>query len=203
MRLGILGPAQGDLVLMARASQYLLDVAQVDKVVYVGNDDALDRVVAGWAQRIVGAGDVAGGLFERAAERCATGSADAIDAFLEAEHALQRLRVLMSVPNGQRSIEIIERFIVLLVYDKGTLDTDDIGAAHVLVFGRSREPLIKNIGARTFVAPGALSAEGGAAILEETQGTLRIALRSADGKLIAEDQHTLGAAGAKMKVQGG
>lgn len=203
MRLGILGPALGDLPALARGAQHLMDAAQADKVLYVGNDDALDRVVASWARGIVGSNPSDAALFDRAAERCARGTADDIDEFVAKERALRRLRVLMSVPPGQRSIEILDRHVVLFVYDKATLDTEDIGAAHVLVFGRADEPLVRRVGSRTFVTPGPISADGGGLLLlEDGPGGLLIEVRGTSGKVVASDTHVIGAGGAKLKVQG-
>lgn len=203
MRLGILGSAQGDLPALARGAQYLLDFAQAERVIYIGNDDALDRVVASWARSIVGANPSDSALFDRAAERCARGSADDIDEFVAKERALRRLRVLTSVPPGQRSIEILDRHVILFVYDKATLDTEDIGAAHLLVFGRSPEPLVKRVGSRTFVSPGPASGPAGVLVLEDVGGGVQIELRRPDGEVVTTDTHVLGGAQAtKFKVQG-
>ncbi|MEZ4295905.1 MAG: hypothetical protein R3B70_13100 [Polyangiaceae bacterium] len=203
MRLGILGPAQGDLPALARGAQHLMDHAQAEKVLYVGNDDALDRVVASWAREIVGANPSDAALFDRAAQRCARGTADDLDEFVAKERALRRLRVLMSVPPGQRSIEILDRHVVLFVFDKATLDTEDIGAAHVVVFGKAPEPMIRRVGSRTFVAPGPVSGStGGLLILEDAGGSLQIEVRAVTGDVTATDTHVIGAGGAKMKVQG-
>ncbi len=181
-----------------------MDLAQAERVIYVGNDDALDRVVASWARGIVGANPSDAALFDRAAERCARGTADDIDEFVSKERALRRLRVLMSVPPGQRSIEILDRHVILFVYDKATLDTEDIGAAHVLVFGRASEPMVKRVGSRTFVAPGPItSPTGGVLVLEDVGGAVQIEVRRADGEVVSTDTHVLGAAqGTKFKVQG-
>lgn len=202
MRLGILGPALGDLPALARGAQHLLDSAQVDRVIYVGNDDALDRVVASWARSIAGANPSDAALFDRAADRCAHGSAADIDEFVAGERALRRLRVLMSVPPGHRSIEILDRHVVLFVYDKATLDTEDIGAAHVLVFGRSDEPLIRRVGSRTFVAPGPVGGAAGLVILQDGASGLQIEVRAVEGSVVAADVHVLGTGAGKLKVQG-
>jgi hypothetical protein len=202
MRLGILGPALGDLPALARGAQHLMDGAQADRVLYVGNDDALDRVVASWARGIVGANPSDSALFDRAAERCAHGTAGDIDEFAGRERALRRLRVLMSVPPGQRSIEILDRHVLLFVYDKATLDTEDIGAAHVVVFGRSDGAFIKSVGSRTFVTPGPVTSKGGLLVLEAGDGGLHIEVRGTEGDLVASDTHAIGAPGAKLKVQG-
>lgn len=202
MRLGILGPALGDLPALARGAQHLMDSAQADRVLYVGDDDALDRIVASWARNIVGANPSDAALFDRAAERCARGSAEDIDAFVARERALRRLRVLTSVPPGQRSIEILDRHVLLFVFDKATLDTEDIGAVHVIVFGRSDEPLIRRVGSRTFVTPGPIAPRGGLLVLEDGPTGLQIEVRTPGGEVVASDTHALGAGGARLKVQG-
>ncbi len=180
-----------------------MDGALAEKVVYVGNDDALDRVVASWAREIVGSNPSDAALFDRAASRCSRGSADDIDDFVARERALRRLRVLVSVPPGQRSIEILDRHVVLFVYDKATLDTEDIGAAHVLVFGRSDEGLIRRVGSRIFVSPGPMTSDsGGIVLLEDSAAGLQIEVLRADGEKVHSDLHQVGTQGAKFKVQG-
>jgi hypothetical protein len=202
MRLGILGPAQGDLPALARGAQHLLDEAHVEKVIYLSNDDALDRVVEGWARGLVGSDPSEGALFDRAA-RCAEAASDAIDAFVASERARLRLKVLVSLPHGQRTIEILDSRVVLFVFDKGTLDEEDIVAASLLVFGKGAAPLIKKVGSRTFLSPGPIGSDGGgAAVLDDSGGGVRIEIMSAQGVVSARD--IVGAAqGAKMRVQGG
>lgn len=180
-----------------------MDSARTDRVLYVGNDDALDRVVAAWARGIVGANPSDAALFDRAAERCSRGTAEEIDDFVGRERALRRLRVLMTVPPGQRSIEILDRHVLLFVYDKATLDTEDIGAAHVVVFGRSDEAMIKRVGSRTFVTPGPVTGGGGLLVLEDAGGGLQIEVRGSNGDVVAADTHVIGSSTAKLKVQGG
>src|SRR5688572_13471596 len=98
MRLGILGPARGDLRALARAAQHLLDQAHADKVIYLSDDDAMDRVVARWAQELVRANPSEEALFDRAAARCVRASPEQIDHFVASERARLRLQVFMSLP---------------------------------------------------------------------------------------------------------
>jgi hypothetical protein len=203
VRLGILGPAQGDLRALARGAQHLLDEAHAEKVIYLSDDDALDRVVEGWARELVGSDPSEGALFERAA-RCADGAPEAIDAFVASERARQRLKVLVSLPQGQRTIEILDGRVVLFVFDKGTLDEEDIVAASLLVFGKSSAPLIKKVGPRTFLSPGPLGAEGGgAALLDDGGGGVRIEVMNARGVVTAREVIGPPNQGAKMRIQGG
>ncbi|MCC6556269.1 MAG: hypothetical protein IT372_25190 [Polyangiaceae bacterium] len=203
MRLGILGPAQGDLRALARGAQHLLDEAHAEKVIYLADDDALDRVVAGWARELVGSDPSEGALFDRAA-RCASAAPEAIDAFVASERARQRLKVLVSLPHGQRTIEILDGRVVLFVFDKGTLDEEDIVAASLLVFGKSSAPLIRKVGTRMFLSPGPLGSDGGgAALLDDGGGGVRIEVMNARGEVTARDSIGAPVQGAKVRIQGG
>ena len=206
MRLGILGPAHGDLSALARGAQQLLDESRAEKVLYLADDDALDEVVAGWAQKLVGANADEAALFDRAASRCAVASPAEVDAFVASERARLRLKVLVSLPPSPgRTIEFLDGRVVLFVYDKAALDEEDIVAASLLVFGKSQEPMIKKVGTRTFMAPGWVTSEtGGRALLDDASGGLHIEIFNAKGVVSARE--FIGASprsAAKFKVQGG
>ena len=98
MRLGVIGPCQDDILALAKAAQVLLDRANVERVLYLGKDDALDRVVASWAHEIVGENPSESATFERAARACVNASASEIEDFVGSERARRRLRVLTTVP---------------------------------------------------------------------------------------------------------
>jgi hypothetical protein len=202
VRLGVLGPAAGDLPALARAAQQLLDEARVERVLYVGSDDALDRVVAGWARLIVGESAPEHALFDRAARRCAAASPEEIAKFVDGERARARLRVFASLPPApKRTIELLDGRVVCLLFDKALLDEEDILGASVIVFGKSSTPLLRRVGSRVFVAPGTIGTEGGGvAVLDDEGGGIRIELRDATGKVGLTD-HV--AATAKVKVQAG
>jgi hypothetical protein len=162
MRLGVIGPSNGDLVALATAAQVLVDHSQVERVLYLGKDDALDRVVQAWATEIVGANPDEAVLFARAAVACVKASAKDIDAFVASERVRRRLRIYATVPAPPgRTVELFDGRIAVFVYDKATLDEDDIAGASVMVFGRSDRPLVHRVGSRTFVAPGSLGSPGG------------------------------------------
>ncbi len=157
VRLGLLGPARGDLVALARAARLLADRAHVDRVVYLGADDALDCVVASWAATLVGGDPSDARLFGRAAHACVDASADAIAAFVAAERGRAYLRSFASLPPPPaRTVEIVDGRVAVLVHDKATLDEDDIASASLLVFGRSEAPVLRRVGTRTFLSPGPL-----------------------------------------------
>lgn len=203
MRLGILGPAEGDIAALARRAQVLLDEAQADKVVYLGDDDGMDRVVAAWAHEIVGSDPAEVGAFERAADRCATATPEAIDRFVSRERARLRLKVFVSLPPAPaRTVEILDGRVAVFVFDKSQLDEDDIVAASLLVFGKSDAPLVKRVGQRTFFSPGPIAlAEAGSGVIDDGRGGIRLELIGAHGRIV--QMETLAAAPGRMKIQGG
>ena len=205
MRLGILGPAGGDMIGLARAAQLLLDEAHAEKVIYLADDGALERVVVSWAHEIVGTDPSDAALFERAAARCAQAEPGAIDHFVEGERARVRLGVFVSLPSGQsRTIEILDGKVVLFVYDKAMLDEEDIAAAQLLVFGKAREPLIRRVGQRVFMTPGPIGCPtGGAALLDDGAEGIRIEVLGPGGVVTAHEHIGGPPRNAKMRVQGG
>jgi hypothetical protein len=204
MRLGILGPAHGELAALARAAQQLVDEAKADRVLYLSDDDALDLVVASWARELVGSDPSEKVLYERAAARCTTATPEQIDQFVAYERARHRLKIFSSLPSSPcRTIEILDGRVVLFVLDKASLDEEDIAAASLLVFGKSATPLIRKVGTRTFLSPGPIQApDGGRAILDDSGGGVRIQILDAAGKVRLEDVFSAGRAG-KMRVQSG
>jgi hypothetical protein len=204
MRLGILGPAYDDMIGLARAAQYLLDEAHAEKVIYLSGDGALERVVVSWARELVGENPTGEALFKRAAARCAKGTPDEIDRFVEGERARLRLNVFYSLPSGQsRTIEILDGRVVLFVYDKAMLDEEDIAAAQLLVFGKAREPLIRRVGARVFLTPGPIGCPtGGAALLDDGAEGIRIEVLGPGGVVTMSEQIG-GPRPGKLRVQGG
>ena len=114
--------------------------------------------------------------------------------------------MLTSVPPGQRSIEILDRHVILFVYDKATLDEDDIAGASVMVFGRSDRPLVHRVGSRTFVAPGSLGSPGGGIVVldDESEPGIRIEFLDSEGAVVSAERIESRAprAAGKLKVQG-
>lgn len=203
MRLGLLGPAHGDLAALARGARGLLDDAHVDKVVYLAVDDAMDRVVTAWGRQIVGGDPVGAALFDRAAARCVTAPPADIDAFIASERALLGLSAFVSLPPPPgRTIEIIDGRVVLLVYDKSALDEEDIAGASVLVFGKAAAPLVKRVGTRVFLAPGPLGPTSGRAVLDDGGGGLRVSFLDEAGVVLGEEPLAPQVGAGKMRVQG-
>jgi hypothetical protein len=181
----------------------LLDELSAEKVLYLADDDALEQVVANWARGIVGADPDEQSIFERAADRCATASSEHIDAFVASERARLRLKVLASVPRDRRTIELLGGRVAIFVYDRATLDEEDVAGASLLVFGKSQESVIKKVGMRTYLAPGAIgSSTGGWFVLDDGAGGVRLEIMSTGGVLTMREVIAAPTPSAKLLVHG-
>jgi predicted phosphodiesterase len=204
MRLGLLGPADGDVDALARAAKLLVDVVRVDRAIYLGADDALDAAVAKLASAVVEGDPSDDAAWARAARVAIGGSHRDIDAFVRAEEARRKLRVLERLPDPKvaRTIEMVGDRVAVLLYDKGLLDEEDIFAASLLVYGKSDEPLVKKVGTRWFVTPGSIGCPGGgAAVLDDDSEEIVASIYDRDGKRTAHESIAIARA-TKMKVQG-
>ena len=204
MRLGLLGPAGGDVGALGRAAEFLLNTARVHRAIYLGNDGALDRAVAAWARKLIGDDPSDDAAWRRAVEIAAKGKPDQIDKFVGLERARLRLKALEALPEEvTRTIEMLGDRIAILIYDKANLDEEDILAANLLFYGKSEGPLVKKIGARWFVTPGPIGSEGGGiAVLDDEGEEITIAIHDSVGKPGQTETLTTTRA-TKMKVQGG
>lgn len=180
MRLGLLGPALDQREALEKAALGLRDVIGAERVVYLGADSALDDVVRGEAERLVGprADDV--NLMARATATCLTAEPSEIDEFLRRERERLSLRMFESLPGTTtRSVELLGGKVAVMLYDKANLVEDDILPATLLVFGRSREPLVKAVGRRWFLSPGTFPKHG-IMLVEENDGVLSATVYDAD-----------------------
>jgi hypothetical protein len=187
MRFAVLGPANDDLAALEKGASLALFELEADQVIYLGPDDALDRLVLDWARRLVGPDPSEQGLWKRAAERCGRASPDAIDRFIAAERRRERLRALRCLPvAASRTIEILEGRVAVLLYDKAILDEEDILPASLLVFGRSKEPVVRQVGSRTFVSPGEIGggSAGVALFSDDDNGDLTVSIYDLEGGIV-------------------
>lgn len=205
MRLGLLGPAEGNIDGLTRAAEHLVDVAKVDRAIYLGDDGALDAAVTAWARRLVDSDPSDDAAWSRAAQVALRGSPEEIDAFVRRERARQRLRVLEALPAnaGARTIEMIGDRVAVLIHDKAMLDEEDIFGANLLVFGKSPEPLVKKVGTRWFMTPGVIGSNGGgSAVLDDSGEEIVASIYALDGRCTFSEPIAIARA-AKMKIQGG
>jgi hypothetical protein len=166
-------------------AEFLLDHAQVARVVYLGGDDALDQAVALRSHSLVGANDGPGRLWERAFPLALAGSPDEIEGFLRNERARSRLRNLETLAHpAVRTVEIVGDQLAILAHARAAIDADDIFAASFLCYGNGDAPSATLTEERWFLTPGPLGPAGGAAVLEETEASVVATFYSADAKVL-------------------
>jgi hypothetical protein len=203
VRLGLLGPAGGELEDLARSAEFLLNGARVTRAIYLGADDALEETVSLWAESLVGPDPSDDGLWGRAFAVGNEGTPEQIDAFLRRERARMRLKSLERLPQEDlRSVEMFGDRVAILIHDKALLDEEDIFSAALLIYGKSGGPLIKKIGQRWFLTPGPIGCEGGGAIvLDDSDDEVVATVYDAAGR--ASRSEVLSATRtAKLSVQG-
>ena len=203
MRLGLLGPSNGDLAGLARAAEFLLNVVRVTRAIYLGADDALEETVGLWAESLVGKDPSDEGVWERAFEVAATGNTEQLDAFLRNERARLRLKALERLPLQElRAVEMFGDRVAVLIHDKAHLDEEDIFSATFLVYGKSDSPLVKKIGPRWFVTPGPLGdVPGGVMVLDDSGDEVVATLYDDSGQVLRSEALPTGRS-AKLSVQG-
>ncbi|MCL2778940.1 MAG: hypothetical protein FWD73_13145 [Polyangiaceae bacterium] len=162
MRFGLLGPARGDVAALGCAAEFLLTVARVQRAIYLGDDDALDRAVSVWARKLVGGDPSDDAAWRRAASLALSGTSEQIGEFVATERARLRLKSLKALPaNIQRTVEIVGDRMAVLIYDEAMLDDEDFVAASLFFFGKSDVMTIRKVGERWFVSPGPVDVPGG------------------------------------------
>jgi hypothetical protein len=200
MRLGLLGPSAGHDAALERAARYLFD-SRVDRAIYLGIDQSLDRIIEAWAEHLVGGNPDEAAVFARATEQCLHSDADAIDDFLRRERERRALKLFESLPGeATRAIELLDGKVAVVIYDKAYLDEEDILPASLLVFGKNRDALVKRVGRRWFLSPGSF-AHAGLMILDDEENGIRATFY--DGSLSPVEAHELHTSrGAKLRVSG-
>ena len=204
MRLGFLGPRppNADDGVVEQAADFLLHEAKVDRAIYLGTDDALERVVSSWAKRLVGEDPTDRGAWKRARELASNGDQYDIDRFVAAQRTRLRLRALESLPQRiWRTMEMVGDRVAVLIHDKANLDEEDILSASLLVYGKSDAPVAKRIGNRWFVSPGELAGQGGICVLDDAKLDIELALFDLNGSLTKAETLVMSRSAA-MKVQG-
>lgn len=170
MRYAILGEA-GDgpdaFPRLRRALELLLRDLAADRVLYLGTDDLVDRVVEAWATELLGGAASDGDPFlDRLATTATQEDPRPLAALLEADRLHRRLTEVHKLPSEDECVvEMLETRILVAVRDKARLSEEDIANAQILVYGRSEGPLLRRFGPRSFYTPGPLE-RGEVAVLE-------------------------------------
>jgi hypothetical protein len=184
LRMGLIGPAgeaQGEL---ERALELLSADPAMRRIVYLGADEAVDEAAAAF----MGSGLKQSEFLQRAADLACSGSADEISALLEQERGGSRPGLIRKLPEPPaRAVEMMDKWIVLAVYDKAVLDEDDIANAHIIVYGRSEAASVKRFGPRCFFTPGPL-ADGKLGCLElMPEGHVELRVLDLDGTTVSRE----------------
>jgi hypothetical protein len=182
--MGLIGPAGNASHELEQALELLWADESVRRIVYLGADGALDALAAKWNHQ-----EPENETFlARAAELACNGTADEITTLLAEESPGRAIDLVRKLPEAPaRAIEMLDKWIVLAVYDKAVLDEDDIANAHVVVYGRSDEALLKRFGPRCFFTPGPLSQGKLGSLTLQTDGQLELRLLALDGTTLSQE----------------
>ncbi|MDP3274322.1 MAG: hypothetical protein Q8Q09_03950 [Deltaproteobacteria bacterium] len=200
-KFGFIGPCRGDAKVMHPPAERLLFEHHVDRVVYLGADDALDRAIGGWAERL-GAPKSEEDFLDEIALIALDAPPEALMDLLARDKQSRRLGDLAALPAPpSRAVELIGDRVLLMVFDKGVLDEEDVANATLIVWGNAREPQLRAIGPRVFLSPGwlGLGTPGHSALVECTEETLYCAIFDEDGAVKLEHRVAL-ARGGKVGV---
>ena len=176
MRIGLVGPADGNTKQLREAAEFLLGDCGVDQAIYLGTDDSVKKVVDAWASEIMGGPATEDAFLQQAVQLATAGDPAAIDGLLRRDLEVRRLSALRCLPPPPaRAVEEFDDKVMLFVHDKASLDEEDIANAFLVVYGRGKQLALNRFGPRTFFTPGPLSAARVALIEREEDGSLAIA----------------------------
>jgi hypothetical protein len=175
MRFGFIGPAGTDTAALEQAARLLIVDYEVDQLIYLGEDEALNAFVA--AHECDDDGDR---VEQRVAQVAATGSPTDIEDVLRrlrGARYLEKLRVAPRPPT--RAMEMLDDRIVLIVRDKATLEEEDVVNSNIVVYGDGGELMFKRFGPRCFFCPGPL-AGGHVGLLDDQSEVGGVVLKALD-----------------------
>lgn len=183
MRIGLLGPTDGDAEVFRDAVEFLIGDVAVDYAIYLGpEDDTLDTLLTDWASEVFEGSPTVDDFLERAHALAAEGEPDAIDALLKKDAFVRQLRKVRKLPPAPtRAVEMVSDRFVIAVHDKRVLDEEDIANANLIVYGKSDEADLRRFGPRYFLTPGPLSDERVAVVEVERDAQVSIALYETSG----------------------
>lgn len=189
-RVVAIGPAGGHSASLVQVLERILGHEETRQVIYLGQDNAASQAVE----------QLAGGMpeerFLREAVHVALqGSAEELAALLQSEAQGQRLSAVRCLPPAPaRAVEMLERWMLLSVFDKAILDEDDIANAHVILYGKSDSAALKRFGPRCFFAPGPLSGGHLGVLSVSSAGDLILDLQDLRGNTVQREEFPAGPA---------
>jgi hypothetical protein len=177
MRLGFIGPAGTDTAALESAARLLIVGFEVDQVVYLGEDEALEEFMSEHrATR-----DADGAPFEqRVARVAATGSPTDIEGVLRGLRSARYMeKVRVAPPPPTRAMEMLDDRIVLIVRNKATIGEEDVINSNLVVYGDAGELMFKRFGPRCFFSPGPLQ-DGHVGVLDDQSESGGVELKAVD-----------------------
>jgi hypothetical protein len=184
VRMGIIGRADDAQPQLRRAIEFFLSDPEIKQIMYLGEDTAIDDVVADFARENIDEDE----FLRRGVELACGGTPQAIESLLAADRETQRLSLLRRLPAPPaRTIEFLEKWIVLAVHDKAVLDEDDVANAHVIIYGKADTADFKRFGPRTFLTPGPLVQGRIGRVSLRSDGGLEVSLLDLDGNSLLRE----------------
>ena len=184
MRIGIIGTALGATRELRKAIELFLADPQLKQIVYLGDDDAMTQVVSHFAHEQLSEEE----FLRRGVELACHGSAAAVRQLLEADRDAQRVSLLRRLPEPPAiAIEMLDKWIVLVVHDKAVLEEDDVANAHAIVYGHAEEAAYKRFGPRSFLTPGPLDKGLVASVGLRPDGALELNLLDLNGVMVRSE----------------
>lgn len=175
MRLGFIGPANGDATALEQAAKLLICDFEVDAMIYLAEDEALGAFISSHQLH-----DGERSIERRVADVAATGSPEEIQDVLRrlrGARYLEKLRVAPAPPI--RGLEMMDDRIVLIVRHKSLIAEEDVINSNVVVYGDAKELMFKRFGPRCFFSPGPLSF-GYVGLLDDQSEAGGVTLRAID-----------------------
>lgn len=194
-RIALVGAAGDAAAQLSKTLDELLADDNLRHVVYLGADNALDEAMAMRVQATL----TQDTFLDRGVELACADDPAGIDALLEERRATQQLATVRRLPEAPAlAVDMLEKWILVMVHDKAVLEEDDIANAHVIIYGNAKKPYFKRFGPRCFFTPGPLSGGHIGRLELANNGDLTIQLLDSSGEAVQTE--TLSGAGTKFSV---
>ena len=138
-------------------------------------------------------------FLNRGADLACADDAAGIDALLWERRVSQRLATVRRLPEAPAlAVDMLEKWILVMVHDRAILEEDDIANAHVIIYDGTKKPDFKRFGPRCFFTPGPLSCGNIGLVELADNGDLAIQLVDKDGRTVQTE--TLRGSATKFSV---
>lgn len=172
--------------------RFALQPLQAERVFYLGGDSALEQYQRQTAGSLVRDPELS--VWQRSLG-CLSASPDEIERTVEAEQQLGDLSRLVSIPRATTlRVPISRRHEAVLCFDRIDVTDQQMLACSVLAFGNGRAPLVRQLGSKFMLCPGAAPEAG--LLLLDTHDGLKVSLFDHHCEPVAE--HDLSDAGDSL-----